>query len=275
MALTTDPSSTRALLAKFCRALGEATGLAVRPRGVWHYHHLIEGLEDREIDVAWLPPLLALRASAQGRVVPLALPVRNGSSSYQTALFARADSTIRDVSDLKGVRAAWVDRQSAAGYLIIRAHLKAKGVDLDQAFSSDLFLGTYDGVAGAVLDGEVDVGATYAYFPEDGPASAVPLRAGWGDADVHVIARSDPIPADLVAADRRVSAELRERVSSALVDDPSTDLRRAACELFNAEGFAAPSPGHLEALGDLLAALGEVPATPHSLFPPASVRDAE
>ena len=105
IALTTDPTTTQRLLEEFCGALAESTGLEVVPRGVWHYHHLLEGLADREIDIVWLPPILALRATANGRVVPIALPVHNGVSAYHSALFARADSPLRAMADLKGVRA--------------------------------------------------------------------------------------------------------------------------------------------------------------------------
>jgi phosphonate transport system substrate-binding protein len=268
VALTTDPNATRQELDEFCRALGAVIGSEVLPRPVWHYHRLLEGLEDDAVDVVWLPPVLALRASADGLIEPVALPVRNGSSSYQTALFSSADSTIRTVEDLHDLRAAWVDRQSAAGYLIIRAHLRSLGVDLEDAFSADVFLGTYDGVAGAVLDGEVDVGATYVYFDDTDPATAEPRRAGWGRATVHVIARSRPIPADLIAVSRKVPQALRSRIQRALLDGGSGAFAESAARLFDAEGFVAPQTEHLDELTDVLAAMPEAAIRPHSVFPP-------
>lgn len=269
IALTTDPSTTQALLEELCLALTEATGLAVVPRGVWHYHHLLEGLADRQIDLVWLPPILALRATANGRVVPIALPVRNGVSAYRAALFCRADAPWTSPSELQGVRAAWVDRQSAAGYLIIRAHLAEHGVALDKAFGPEAFVGTHDGVAGAVQDGDADVGATYVYLDEqtDGPPRV--RKAGWGDAAMRMLAYSGPIPSDIVAADRRVPPELRTLVQDALTKPGHSRLQSAARLLLSAEGFIAPTQAHLEPLTKLLASLPEqTSSNPHSMFPP-------
>ena len=47
------------------------------------------------------------------------------------------------------MRAAWVDRQSASGYVFIRAALRAKGVSLVDAFHEDLFLRSHAEVARA------------------------------------------------------------------------------------------------------------------------------
>ncbi|HZO12896.1 MAG TPA: PhnD/SsuA/transferrin family substrate-binding protein, partial [Polyangiaceae bacterium] len=161
IALTTDPDQSRGLLEEFCRCLAQATGVRVTAHGMWHYHHLLEALSAGQLDLVWLPPILALRATARAGCVPIAIPVRHGVSTYSTALFTRPDSRIRNTDDLQGVRAAWVDRQSAAGYLIIRALLRSNGVDLTKAFAHEKFLGTHDAVAQAVLEGEVDVGATF------------------------------------------------------------------------------------------------------------------
>lgn len=268
IALTTDPHTTRELLEQLCLELAEATGVPVKARGVWHYHHLIEGLGDGEIDIVWLPPILALRATAEGRAVPIAMPVRNGVSSYRTALFSRQGSAVRSLADLKGVSAAWVDRQSAAGYLIIRAHLEAQGVDLEQAFAAEQFVGTHDGVAGAVLDGEVDVGATYVYYADPPETGGELLRAGWGAGEVQVIAHSAPIPSDILAVDRRVPAELRELVQSAFVDEHNERLQVAARNLLSAEGFVVPTAEHLAPLTALLAGIRDAGGEPTSLFPP-------
>lgn len=265
--LTTDPSTTRALLDRFCYALGQATGLDVEPRGVLPSQQLLQELGEGELHLVWLPPIMALRATANEHVVPLALPVRAGASLYRATLFVRPDSPVRSVADLRGARAAWVDRQSATGYLIIRAHLEAQGVKLGEAFGSDSFLGTHEDVAQAVLDGEADVGASYVYLDE-GATGDVVLRAGWGEADVHVVTKTGPIPADIIASDSRVPAEVQQTVQRALIDEQTPELSEATRELLAADGFIAPTAEHLEPLRRLLGSLKDATGTPHSLFPP-------
>ena len=76
----------------FCAALGGATGSEVTCRGTGHYRELLDAMLGGDVDLAWLPPVVAMRAAARGRMVPIALPVRNGTAYYSTALFTRCDS---------------------------------------------------------------------------------------------------------------------------------------------------------------------------------------
>jgi len=253
--LTTDPEGSRAALGEFCKELGAATGLSVRGKGVWSYHGLLEAMDAGDADLAWLPPLLALRATNRARVVPLALPVRNGASSYMTALFARHDTPYRGIGDLRELRAAWVDRQSAAGYLVLRAHLRAVGVSLEEAFCENLFCGTHDEVTRAVLDGDADVGATFMHVEPDPshPQGERIVRAGWGDAAVHVVTRAGPIPSDVMAASVRVPVATMRAVQRALVSTEETALRSAARALFGAESFVGALSEHLDPLSKLIA----------------------
>jgi phosphonate transport system substrate-binding protein len=264
IALTTDPQMARGLLQQFCLALGDATGLRVSPRGVATYSRLLEQLARGDVDLVWLPPIPALRATAAGHVVPIALPVRNGESSYRAALFCRADALWQGPADLVGAKAAWVDPQSAAGYIIIRAQLASQGIDLDRAFAENLFLGSHGAVAEAVISGRSDVGATFAYFDGSGRVR----RAGWGSANVKVLADAGPIPNDIIAARRGLSSLIVRMVQSALVDVQNAQLRNAARALLTADSFAVPALEHLEPLRVLLAGLREEGTTAHSMFPP-------
>ncbi len=273
IALTTDPERSRELLDEFCRCLARATGVNVTAHGMWHYHHLLEALAAEELDLVWLPPLLALRALARVQCVPVAVPVRHGVSTYSSALICRPDSPIRSLDDLHGVSAAWVDRQSAAGYLIIRALLRSRKVDLNAAFGHEKFLGTHDAVAAAVLDQEVDVGATFAHFAPDADSSTDrPTAAGWGEADVRILCSAGPIPSDIVAANRTLTEETRGAVQQALVELSDPELATAARELLAAESFVAPTKQHLASLRHILDNLEESPGRETSTFPPTRQR---
>ena len=295
IALTTDPYVTRGLLQQFCLALSDATGMEVEPRGVLHYRSLLDGVAEGDLDLVWLPPIPALDALGSERVEPIALPVRNGMSTYSSALFTLPESPIRTLDDLVGARAAWVDRQSAAGYLIIRAHLRALGVDLTRAFAEEGFAGSHDAVTRAVVEGRADVGATFAYFPSDsdgptphpvfgdeGHRASAPsrpeprhgetgrraIRAGWGEAEVHVLAEAGPIPSDIVAASTTLPSLVTRLVQSALVDGHHPALMRAARDLLGAESFAAPEAEHLEPLRRLLSRLEGEARPAVSILPP-------
>lgn len=252
MALTGGLS--RAHLDQFCEALALAMRVPVRGVGVWYYHRLVEAMEMGHVDVAWLPPILAARAMSRGLAVPMVLPVRGGVTSYSTALFTREDAPFQTVHELAGVRAAWVDRQSASGYLLIRAHLRVIGVDVGRAFGAEQFTGSHDDVVSAVLEGTADTGASFVHLD---PVHERPVAAAWGAARVRILALAGPIPADVFAASTRFDPAQAERVQRALLACQGRRLREAARGLFGAEGFAAPRPGHLDAVAALLPRLDE------------------
>jgi phosphate/phosphite/phosphonate ABC transporter binding protein len=252
-------------LDSFCESLAEAVGSAVTAHGFGHYRDLLEAMHEGKVDVAWLPPVIALRATARGRTIPIALPIRGGVASFSSALFTRPGSGIKGPRDLIAVRAAWVDRQSAAGYLVIRGSLRAQGVDLDRAFAAESFLGSHEAVVQAVLNGVVDVGATFAHLD---PLRQTVVHAGWGDRAVQSICFAGPIPSDVVAASIRLPVPQIRAVQRALCALPGhAGLRAAAEKLFGAEGFIEARAEHLEPLNRILGYL-EDPRNDSSKPPP-------
>lgn len=250
--------STRDHVDTFCRALSAATELDVTGIALWHYHRLLEAMEAGDVDVAWLPPLLAAQATHDGRAIPLAVPVRGGVSSYSTALFVLEQSRLRSAQDLVGVRAAWVDRQSVSGYLLIRAHLRSLGVTPERAFSSDRFFGSHEAVVRAVVEDSADVGATFIHLDErPGRQEQRILRAGWGDAKVRVIAHAGPIPSDVVAASAHLGAAEARLVQDALLHGRHAALRAASMALTGADVFVSPVASHLRGLALLLPKLDD------------------
>jgi phosphonate transport system substrate-binding protein len=239
----------RARLQAFADALGDASGTPTAPSDFDDYPSLLEALYAGKVDVAWLPPLVAMRAAGGGRALPIALPVRRGISSFHSALFSLGGSPIVRPPDLVGLRAAWVDRQSASGFLVVRAALRAQGVDLATAFREESFLGSHDAVAEAVLTGAADVGATYLHH--DARGSGV-WRAGWGTTNVNVVARVGPIPNDVIAAGVHVPVARIKLVRQALVDGAHPGLVNAARELMQADEFTTVESEHLKPLEDLL-----------------------
>lgn len=248
---------TQGRLRAFCDALSLATDMKVSSMSCEAYADLLAELHWGTLHLAWLPPMIALRAVARGSALPVVAPVRGDSAWYWSALFTRDDGAIRDIADLKHARVAWVDHMSSAGYLVIRASLRAQGVDLGTAFGAESFEGTHDAVTQAVLEGRADVGATFAHFDDAGRVR----DAGWGKNPVHVLKFAGPIPGDVLAASLQLPADVARAVSDALTGPGHDELKRAAGSLFNASGFEAVKREHLQHLEELLSYV-EVPASP-------------
>ena len=123
----------------------------------------------------------------------------------------RDDSTLMDIADLRGKRAAWVDAWSAAGYVIPRLRLRLSGADVSTLFREEHFYGTHSAAVRAVLDGEADVAGTYAQTDESGRVVDGPWTEIEG-ARVRVLVTFGDIPADVFAVTPAVPETLRTRL---------------------------------------------------------------
>jgi phosphate/phosphite/phosphonate ABC transporter binding protein len=232
---------TRHSLVELCRALGGLVGRELVPMRVASYEALERALAERRAAIAWLPPVLLARLSLAGAVTPVAQCVRAGLASYHACLFVREGASIERLADLREVRAAWVDRSSAAGYVFPRLMLAASGIDPTLAFSQELFLQSHAEVVRAVLAGTADVGATFATMRPDGTI----VRGGWTDPDgtnakpIRVLSTFGPIPNDAMAIRSDLPAALAGALARATTAVSSTAaLRPALRHLFGADALA-------------------------------------
>ncbi|MBI5531288.1 MAG: PhnD/SsuA/transferrin family substrate-binding protein [Deltaproteobacteria bacterium] len=256
---------TRPAVTDFCAALSSIMGVEVSAGAFPDYLALLEAMNEGQADLAWLPPVVALRSASQGSTIPLALPIRGGTAWFSAALFTRGDSAITDLQYLRGARVAWVDPQSASGYLVIRAWLRSQGLELKDVFSQEHFLGSHESVVEAVMRGDADVGATYAHLGED---MQWVRSAGWGANPVRVLALAGPIPSDVVAASVRLPVPVIRYIRDILVRHMTPDLRRACASLLQAEGFIAAESEHMAPLVDLLNHFEDTARRLNSVIPP-------
>ncbi len=194
------------------------------------YERLLDGLLMGGVSIAWMPPLLHVRAALKGAVLA-AVSQRNGALAYRAALLVRADSHRTTVRSLRGARVAWADPYSASGYLFPQLHLLAAGVDPRYDLDSERFCGSAAAACRAVVDGDADVCAHYisdaagAAREDHWRMAQLELRRSLGEhvgAPLRVLDVTDPIPPDgMVLApplDGRVQATVRDALLS-LHDD--------------------------------------------------------
>lgn len=138
------------------------------------YALLQDDLAEGKVHAAWAPPLLCARLESLGCRV-LLRAVRGGAASYRAVLFARTDRKL-SLEALKGASAAWLDQRSMSGYVLPRALIARVSPDFSAALTREKFLGSYHACVNAVLDGKVDLAATFATS-----AQATPQRLGFVD----------------------------------------------------------------------------------------------
>ena len=93
-------------------------------------------------------------------VVPLE---KDGTVFYISVMVTRKDSGITSIEQMKGHSLAWADPNSASGYLIPSASLKASGIDLADGayFSHTGFAGGHEQGIIAVLNKQYDACVTW------------------------------------------------------------------------------------------------------------------
>jgi phosphate/phosphite/phosphonate ABC transporter binding protein len=259
---TFESAHTRAKLTELCEQLSHAVGVVIFPQVTIGYRELSDALEKGQIGFAWLPPMLAIDLEDRHQVVPLALPVRRGTTAYHAAIIA-ARGGPKSLDDLRGKRAVWVDPSSAAGYVVPRLHLVGAGFDVNALFAAESFVHTHDAVVDAVLAGRADVGATFCTLD---PRTQRVLQAGWSAADgtaqkpVEVVALAGPIPNDGVFAATTVPEDVRLKLIDALLA-PDPKLRDALDAVLRAETFRASTSAHYEPLRRMIKVAKDAPTS--------------
>jgi len=246
---------------RLTKRVAQDAGIEVERADAASYEALAEQVRESKVDVAWLPPIVFVRLEAAAR--PLASVLRGGRTSYEAALVIRADSPIKTIEELRGTRAGWVDRWSAAGFVLPRAKLALLGIDPRTVFRTETFYGSHKAAIRALIDGACDVAGTYARANAD-PKSArdkSTMTGSWSEvagAEVRVLATFGAIPPDVIAVRAGLPEEIGKRVTSALRKAASEeDGREMLRDVFGGDDIhEGPAPGY-DALGSALAVASE------------------
>jgi phosphate/phosphite/phosphonate ABC transporter binding protein len=161
---------------------------SVRLRLAVSYAEVCRSLAEGETNAAILGSLAY--ESIRGHVDVLARPEYDGVSTYRGILFARDDSSIFGVEQMRGKRLALVEKPTMAGYLFPLGYFRSHGIsDYQNYFSRVIFAGTHEDSVSAVLRNQADVGAAkdlvYHKVTAESPAAEHELR---------ILAESPPVP---------------------------------------------------------------------------------
>jgi phosphate/phosphite/phosphonate ABC transporter binding protein len=195
-------------MTEFAGLLARLALVHLEVRGFVTYEELGQACFRGEVDFACLPPILFAALFSENVIVPLA-SVRK--IPYQSAIIVAKGSPLERPGDLVGMRAAWVDRHSASGFVVPRIKLMRLGVDPRRAFSDERLYGSHDAVVQAVASGQADFGATWAQ-------SGKTTRGPWTKSlhDVRVLATFGSIPPDVIAARADLDKPTRKSMVGAL-----------------------------------------------------------
>lgn len=223
-------------LDKLLAWVGKQAGFAMAREIAETYEELAAHVDKGRVDVAWLPPIVYVRLKDD--VTPLGTVVRGGNVAYETALIVKKASKIRTVEALRGVRAGWVDRWSAAGFVLPRVNLALLGIDPRTFFRTETFYGSHRAVIRALVDGSCDVAGTYAQVDKKGKVTG----SAWSEvagADVRVLATFGAIPPDVIAARKTLATGVQSKIWQALHTASQTaEGKKMLSDVFGGESLS-------------------------------------
>lgn len=149
----------------YARLIEETFELPVRLFQASDYGGVVQAFAGRHIEMASMSPAAYAAAwmESNGNVEPILVTQEaDGSTSYIAVMYTRADSGITSLEQMRGRSMAWADPNSASGYLIPRAELRAAGINPDSYFGRSGFAGGHEQAIVAVLGRQYDAGVTWA-----------------------------------------------------------------------------------------------------------------
>ena len=235
----------RSRYAAIAADLSRLLGAPVTVEPVSHYPTLQQGLQDKAYDIALVHPAHhSIRALQSGSYHLLA--VAKGYENYRASFLVRADSPLKSVAELKGLRLGAPDEDSITAWMV-RATLRDAVGD---PRAVNVTYTRYQDAVPFFLDNKLThAGAT---------ASAAVVKE-WTAKGGKVIAQSRPVPIKHLIAGPGISAEQRTALQRYFIELDSSDEGRRKLEPSKLKGFVAWDPAQMIELGRWLGLQGGGP----------------
>lgn len=207
------------------KLLGDKVGIPVKVSVSTNYNTIIEAMASKQVDIGFLPPSAYVLAHDEKKAADLLLQAQRfgvedatGKATtelvdfYKSMIIVKADSSIKDVKDLKGKKVAWQDVTSAAGYTYPAFVLKKAGIDPEKDVTGITVKG-HDKAVLAVLNGEVDAAAIFqdarTLVSKDFPDVMSKTK---------VLTFSDKIPNDTISVRPDMDKAWKEKLQKAFIE---------------------------------------------------------
>ena len=184
---------------------------------------------NQEIDFGIVNAFSFLRILPYDAVIPIAARRIENSKKYQSYFFARKESGIRSIQDLKGKVVALGDPYSTSSYLIPRQVFKDGGLIPKTDFSETIIITKQDSLILSVLNRTADAGVCASFIYNE---QAEDIRAG-----LYVFDRSVFFPLGPFVVNKNLDQELIENIREILITLAESERGLHALDSAEIEGF--------------------------------------
>jgi phosphonate transport system substrate-binding protein len=222
--------------------LGKDLGREVVAVMATDYTGLVEAFRNGSLDAAFLTPASYVMAAQEAGVKVILRTQRGEIPFYYSVIFARKDSNIKSLKDLKGKSVAFGDNLSTAGYIFPLKMFKAAGIDPQTDFENVLFSGGHDATVLAVYNKKVAAGATYANDKEGKDAAWQHVLKPEQIKEIEVIQVSEPIPSDNICVSKELPADTVKKIQDFFLQMHTTEEgKKRLYDLYRIEKFVTAS----------------------------------
>ena len=211
------------------------------------YDGCIQGMLGGTIDLVWFGASAYAKmylTDAEAGEPILVKTNLDGSYAYHSVGFARKDSGITSLADMKGKKFGFGDPNSTSGFLIPKIEIpQATGASMESGdyFGEVVFTGGHEQTIVAVKNGDVDAGVTWADGLgnwEDGYNSGALRKASDSGIidmnDIVEIWKSKPIPEGPITIRKALPQDVKDKVTALIASmhekDPQCAYNIAAGE---------------------------------------------
>jgi len=163
--------------------LQKELGIPVQFTPVTDYAASVEALAAGKLDMVWYGGFTHVQARRRTNGTAYAIVMREVDLNFRSHFIARADSGIKNLSDLKGKTFAFGSVGSTSGHLMPRYFLQQAGLVPEQTLSKMSFSGAHDATAKWVESGKVDAGAlnesVWEKLVESGKVDTTKVKVFW------------------------------------------------------------------------------------------------
>jgi phosphonate transport system substrate-binding protein len=228
-----NTSSRLARYDAFQHLLQETIGVPVKLYPAADYAGVMQAMGAGQLDLSEFSPSAFAGAWLDCRCVePVVVPLeKDGTVFYVAVMVTRKDSGIASIEQMKGHSLAWADPNSASGYLIPSASLKAAGISLADGayFSRTGFAGGHEQGLVAVLNKQYDACVTWtsgqgeiAQGYSRGALRGMVDRGMLKMSDVNIIWKSGKIPNGPWGLRSALPADLKAKFTAFMLDLPKS-----------------------------------------------------
>lgn len=214
--------------------LTKKLGIKVKLTVLSRYPHLITRFERRKLDGAFFGIFTSVLAEESLDIEPVARPVNlEGKSTATSYIFVRSDSGIRNIADLMGKKAAFVDKVTATGYLYMLSYMKNNGINNPLSYLSNHTLtGSHVSTVYTVHSRQADVGCAKGRIVDKVLEEDKLLKE-----EIRILAKSPELPDNTLYIRKALPIQLKLKIQQTLLDMDKDPEGRKILEHYGSSRF--------------------------------------